>query len=103
MANFISIYWHKLSNEFIFDHILIDIISNHLQIQIFEDTINLLFILQILIYLSIKSSQEDYLRKSFNEHELFKVVEELENDEIYNELNDKSNANLLYFIIHDES
>ena len=103
MANFISIYWHKLSNEFIFDHILIDIISNHLQIQIFEDTTNLLFILQILIYLSIKSSQEDYLRKSFNEHELFKVVEELENDEIYNELNDKSNANLLYFIIHDES
>ncbi len=103
MANFISIYWHKLPNEFIFDHILIDIISNHLQIQIFEDTINLLFILQILIYLSIKSSQEDYLRKSFNEHELFKVVEELENDEIYNELNDKSNANLLYFIIHDES
>ena len=86
-----------------FDHILIDIISNHLQMQIFKDTINLLFILQILIYLSIKSSQEDYLRKSFNEHELFKVVEELENDEIYNELNDKSNANLLYFIIHDES
>ena len=57
-----------------------------------------------MIYLSIKSSQEYYLRKSFNDHEqLLKVVEELENEEFYNELNDKSIDNTLFFIILDES
>lgn len=42
----------KLSNDILFDPNLVEIISDHLHHQIFEDCVNLLFILQTLIYIN---------------------------------------------------
>ena len=47
----------NLPDDIVCDCRLIDIIINHLYINDFEDTVNLLFILQILIFISIKTDQ----------------------------------------------
>ena len=88
----------NLPDDIVCDCRLIDIIINHLYINDFEDTVNLLFILQILIFISIKTDQEDQLRKVFIEYELADVIEEINNDEIINELKDESIENILFFI-----
>ena len=89
----------KLSNDILFDPNLVEIISDHLHHQIFEDCVNLLFILQTLIYISIISKNEIRLRELLREFEVFDIIEEIQNDEICEEINDKSIENILYFIM----
>ena len=89
----------ELSDEILFDSNLIEIISNHLHSYIFEDMVNSLFILQILIFTSIKLNKEDCLRELFEKLELLNDIEEIHNDERKNELNDDSIDNIFGFLL----
>lgn len=58
---------------------------------------NLSFIFQSFICISIRSNQKNELKSLFEQNEINDIVEQIQYDAMRNELNDESNENILYF------
>lgn len=88
----------NLSTQIIFDSQLFQIICDHLNDFIFEDIVNLLFILQTLICLSINSHHECELRTNLLLYDIIPILKDIQYSELNDQLCDASIENVISFV-----